>query len=101
VVTGMNLIVIAYILCAGLPFGQLANLAPFAPSGAGGVFAAASIVFSALTQSRARPRRRAPSVAATELVEQPACSMMRNVIENGLHGAVLLHGHANAETDSM
>jgi len=47
VVTGMNLIVIAYILCAGLPFGQLANLAPFAPSGAGGVFAAASIVFFA------------------------------------------------------
>jgi hypothetical protein len=47
VVTGMNLIVIAYILCAGLPFGRLANLAPFAPSGARGVFAAASIVFFA------------------------------------------------------
>ena len=34
VVTGMNLVVIIYILCAGLPFGRLENLAPFAPHGA-------------------------------------------------------------------
>ncbi|KAK9819560.1 hypothetical protein WJX81_003898 [Elliptochloris bilobata] len=47
VVTGMNLVVIAYILCAGLPFGRLENLAPFAPSGARGVFGAASVVFFA------------------------------------------------------
>ena len=45
--TGMNVVVIAYILCAGLPFGRLENLAPFAPHGARGVFGAASVVFFA------------------------------------------------------
>ena len=45
--TGMNVIVIAYIMCAGLPFGRLENLAPFAPFGVRGVFGAASVVFFA------------------------------------------------------
>ena len=47
VVTGMNVIVIAYIMCAGLPFGRLENLTPFAPFGVRGVFGAASVVFFA------------------------------------------------------
>lgn len=46
-VTGMNLVVIVYILCAGLPFGRLENLAPFAPFGVRGIFGAASVVFFA------------------------------------------------------
>ena len=47
VVTGMNLIAIVYVLAAGAPFGSAANLSPFAPFGARGVFAGASIVFFA------------------------------------------------------
>lgn len=47
VVTGMNVIVIAYIMCAGLPFGRVENLALFAPFGVRGVFGAASVVFFA------------------------------------------------------
>ena len=43
----MNLIAILYVLAAGAPFGSAANLAPFAPFGARGVFSGASVVFFA------------------------------------------------------
>ncbi len=47
VVTGMNLIAILYVLCAGLPFAHASNLAPFAPFGIRGIFSASSIIFFA------------------------------------------------------
>ena len=45
VVTGMNLIAILYVVVAGAPFGQSANLTPFAPQGIPGIFAGAAIVY--------------------------------------------------------
>lgn len=45
VVTTTNLIIIVYVLCAGLPYGHTDNMKPFAPFGLHGVFAASSIVF--------------------------------------------------------
>jgi APA family basic amino acid/polyamine antiporter len=39
VVTSMNLIAVVYVLAAGAPFGDIANLSPFAPFGARGIFA--------------------------------------------------------------
>ena len=45
VVRGMNLIAILYVLVAGAPFGQSANLTPFAPQGIPGIFAGAAIVY--------------------------------------------------------
>ncbi len=55
----MNLVVIVYILCAGLPFGRLENLAPFAPFGVRGIFGAASVIFFALalTPLHVQPKR--------------------------------------------
>ena len=45
VVTTTNIVVIVYVLCAGLPYGHFSNLTPFAPYGLRGIFAASSIVF--------------------------------------------------------
>lgn len=45
IVTMINLGVVVYVVCAGLPYAQASNFKPFAPFGATGVFAAASIVF--------------------------------------------------------
>mmetsp|Transcript_15504 Transcript_15504/g.46826 ORF Transcript_15504/g.46826 Transcript_15504/m.46826 type:complete len:678 (+) Transcript_15504:234-2267(+) len=44
-VTMVNLAVIVYVVCAGMPYAAGTNYRPFAPFGAHGVFAAASIVF--------------------------------------------------------
>ena len=41
----INLGVIVYVVCAGMPYAAGSNYRPFAPFGAHGVFAAASIVF--------------------------------------------------------
>lgn len=40
-----NLLVIVYVVCAGMPYAAGTNYRPFAPFGAHGVFTAASIVF--------------------------------------------------------
>ncbi|KAK9813513.1 hypothetical protein WJX73_003694 [Symbiochloris irregularis] len=45
VITSTNIIVIVYVICAGAPYGSVDNLVPFAPQGARGIFAAASVVF--------------------------------------------------------
>lgn len=45
VVTMINLAVVVFVVCAGLPYANARNFKPFAPYGATGVFAAASIVF--------------------------------------------------------
>ena len=45
VITTTNIVVIVYVLCAGMPFGHVSNLEPFAPFGMHGIFAASSIVF--------------------------------------------------------
>lgn len=45
VVTMANLLVIVYVVCAGMPYAAGTNYRPFAPFGAHGVFTAASIVF--------------------------------------------------------
>ena len=45
VVSALNVASILLVLCAGFPQAQPANLAPFAPYGAQGVFSAAAVVF--------------------------------------------------------
>ena len=44
-VTCVNLIVIVFVVCAGMPYAMGDNFIPFAPFGARGVFSAASVVF--------------------------------------------------------
>lgn len=44
-VTGLNLAVIVFVVCAGMPYAIGENFIPFAPFGARGVFSAASVVF--------------------------------------------------------
>lgn len=44
-VTTVNLVVIVFVVCAGMPYAIGDNFIPFAPFGARGVFSAASIVF--------------------------------------------------------
>lgn len=41
----VNLAVVVFVVCAGMPYAAGANFKPFAPFGAHGVFSAASIVF--------------------------------------------------------
>lgn len=45
IVTMINLAVVVFVVCGGLPYANPRNLKPFAPYGASGIFAAASIVF--------------------------------------------------------
>ena len=45
VVTGINLVIIVFVVCAGMPYAVGDNFIPFAPFGARGVFSAASVVF--------------------------------------------------------
>ncbi|KAL4420141.1 hypothetical protein ABPG77_010357 [Micractinium sp. CCAP 211/92] len=45
VVTALNIASILFILCAGFPKAHAANLSPFAPFGARGVFSAAAVLF--------------------------------------------------------
>lgn len=45
VVSGLNLLLIFFVLAAGLPHCDPANWADFAPMGARGVFSGASVVF--------------------------------------------------------
>ena len=45
VVTAINLIIIVFVICAGMPYAVGDNYTPFAPFGARGIFAAASVVF--------------------------------------------------------
>ena len=44
-VSALNIASILFVLCAGFPQAQPANLVPFAPGGAKGVFSAAAVVF--------------------------------------------------------
>lgn len=45
--SALNIASIIFVLCAGFPQAQPANLTPFTPYGADGVFAGASVVFFA------------------------------------------------------
>ena len=45
IITAVNLIVIVFVICAGMPYAVGDNYSPFAPFGARGIFAAASVVF--------------------------------------------------------
>lgn len=45
VVSGLNLAVIVYVMCAGAPYAEPSNLIPYAPYGPRGIFTAASVVF--------------------------------------------------------
>ncbi|KAK9811336.1 hypothetical protein WJX72_002052 [[Myrmecia] bisecta] len=45
VVSGSNLLVILFVICAAAPFAHTENLHPFAPFGVRGIFTAASVVF--------------------------------------------------------
>lgn len=45
VVSALNVASIVFVLCAGFPQAETANLAPFSPYGAEGVFKGAAVVF--------------------------------------------------------
>lgn len=45
VITAINLIIIVFVICAGMPYAVGDYYTPFAPFGARGIFAAASVVF--------------------------------------------------------
>ena len=47
VLTVINLVVIAFVICAGAVYGRVANLTPFAPAGFNGIFAGAATSFFA------------------------------------------------------
>lgn len=51
----MNIASIIFVLCAGFPNAKPANLTPFAPFGADGVFAGAAVVFFAFVGEQRTP----------------------------------------------
>jgi basic amino acid/polyamine antiporter, APA family len=45
IITMINLAVVVFVVCAGMPYAAGSNFDPFAPFGVHGIFSAASVVF--------------------------------------------------------
>lgn len=75
VVTALNIASILFILCAGFPKANAANLSPFAPFGARGVLSAAAVLFFSFVgfDYGACAPSGAPCLALPRPARPPAC----------------------------